>query len=322
MFKWKKLGKIFDPTKVENKEWMKEYAQAASVLIFDGFIRVYFSCRSAPDAKGKYVSYMAYIDLNKNNLFDILNIADKPILQLGELGTFDEFGTNPASVIKVGNEIRIYYCGWTRCESVPFNSAIGLALSHDNGNTFEKLGKGPIISYSPDEPFLLGSPKIRHFNGIWSLWYAAGSKWIENNGYPEPVYKIRLATSSDGINWTKHGKNLIDIKLEENECQASPDVFYYNNKYHMIFSYRYSIGYRSKEFSYRIGYASSDDLLHWERDDTKAGITISEEGWDSEMISYAHVFEFNNTMYMIYQGNGFGRYGIGLAILENPEHSF
>jgi predicted GH43/DUF377 family glycosyl hydrolase len=82
------------------------------------------------------------------------------------------------------------------------------------------------------------------------------------------------------------------------------------------------LGYRSKDFSYRIGYASSDDLLHWKRDDTKAGITISEEGWDSEMISYAHVFEFNNNMYMIYQGNGFGRYGIGLAILENPELSF
>ena len=293
VFKWKKLGKIFDPTAIKDKDWMKEYAQSPSVIFFNDFIRVYFSCRSAQDGNGQYLSRLAYIDLNKNNLFEVQNIAANPILELGELGTFDEFGTNPASVIKIDEDIRIYYCGWTRCESVPFNSAIGLAFSHDNGETFVKAGKGPILSYTPDEPFLLGSPKIRKFNGCWYLWYAVGSKWIGNNGKPEPVYKIRMATSADGINWKKDGRNLIDVKLEEDECQASADVLFYQGKYHMFFSYRYSLGYRAKDNSYRIGYASSDDLLNWSRDDSKAGITIAEEGWDSEMISYPNVFELN-----------------------------
>ncbi len=319
MFKWKKLGRFYNPQEIQNKEWMKEYAQSASVVDFDDFLRVYFSCRSAADDNGQYVSYLTYIDLNKNNLFEILNVAPDPILSLGELGTFDEFGTNPLSVIKEGNEIRMYYCGWTRCETVPFNSAIGFAQSFDGGNTFTKIGKGgPVLSYSPNEPFLLGSPKIKKFNGTWYLWYAAGSKWVTNDGKPEPVYKIRVATSTDGINWVKMEKNLIEVKLEEDECQASADVFFDNNKYHMFFSYRYSIGYRKdKNKGYRIGYASSVDLVNWIRDDAKAGIETSDEGWDSEMISYSYVFELNNNRYMVYQGNSFGKTGLGLAILEN-----
>lgn len=317
MLKWKKLGQIFDPTKVKDRNWMNEYAQSASVLILDKYVRVYFSCRPLPDTAGQYVSYLGYVDLDKNNLSVVKSISKEPILELGELGTFDEFGTNPASVIRVANDVRIYYCGWTRCESVPFNSAIGMAESSDGGKTFIKLGKGPVLSYSPDEPFLLGSPKIRRFNDTWYLWYAVGSKWIENNGRPEPVYKIRMASSQDGKNWTKEGRNLVEAKLEEDECQASADVFFYNGKYHMLFSYRYSLGYRSTEKGYRIGYCSSDDMMHWTRDDSKAGITISEEGWDSEMISYSHTFELNNNIYMLYQGNHFGKFGFGLAILQD-----
>ena len=83
----------------------------------------------------------------------------------------------------------------------------------------------------------------------------------------------------------------------------------------MFFCYRYSDNFREKERAYRIGYASSDDLIHWKRDDTKAGIEISEEGWDSEMVSYPHVFELDGSVYMLYLGNQVGKYGFGLAEL-------
>ncbi len=134
---------------------MKEYAQAASVVVFEKFIRVFFSSRELPDENGQYISRMAYIDLNRNNLFEVIDICKEPILPLGELGTFDEFGTNPVSAIRFENEIRAYYAGWTRCESVPFNAAIGLAISKNDGKSFYKLGKGPVLSFSPDEPFVL-----------------------------------------------------------------------------------------------------------------------------------------------------------------------
>jgi predicted GH43/DUF377 family glycosyl hydrolase len=316
MFNWKKLGKVFTPQEVSGRPWLKEFAQAPATLIMDDVVRVYFSCRPAADENGQYVSYSAWVDLERSDLFNIRQVAEDPILGLGAVGEFDEFGTYPVSVTRVGNEVRAYYAGWTRCESVPFNVAIGSATSHDGGRTFKKLGHGPILSHTPDEPFVLSGPKIRRFNNAWQLFYIAGRKWKMVDGRAEPVYKIRMATSSDGIHWHKFNRDLIESRIEEDEAQASPDVFFANGKYHMFFCYRYSSHYRSKENGYRIGYASSLDLVNWVRDDAKSGMDVSMEGWDAEMISYPHVFELDGRIYLAYLGNQVGRYGFGLAVLE------
>ena len=125
-----------------------------------------------------------------------------------------------------------------------------------------------------------------------------------------------MASSTDGISWTKHDRDLIDRRLESDECQASPDVYFCNGRYHMFFCYRYGVDYRNRERGYRIGYAVSDDMFNWVRDDAKAGIDVSPEGWDSEMISYPHVFDLDGNIYMMYLGNQVGRFGFGLARLN------
>ena len=316
VFTWKKLGRVFEPQTVQDRPWLKEFAQAPATLIFDDFVRIYFSCRPPMNANGQYVSYSAYVDLDRDNLSRIVGVSEEPILSLGGLGEFDEFGTYPVSVVEVGDLVWAYYAGWTRAESVPFNVAIGAAVSSDGGSTFTKLGNGPVLSYTLDEPFVLSGPKIRRFDGRWYLWYIAGRKWKLVDGRPEPVYKIRMATSTDGVTWNKVNRDLIQSRIEEDEAQASPDVFFSNGVYHMFFCYRYSAHYRGRENGYRIGYASSTNLVDWVRDDTKAGINISCDGWDSEMISYPHVFKLDGQIYLAYLGNEVGRFGFGLAVLE------
>lgn len=316
MFAWKKLGKVFTPQDVEGRWWLKEFAQAPATLVFDDTVRVFFSCRPLADANGQYVSYSAYVDLDRCDLFKKKHVAEQPVLNLGGPGEFDEFGTYPFSVIWNGAEVRAYYAGWTRCVSVPFNVAIGCATSTDGGRTFTKLGRGPVLGYSPEEPFVISGPKVRIFNGVWYLWYIAGSKWKIVGGRAEPVYKIRVATSSDGLRWSRHNRDIIESRIEEDEAQASPDVCYANGRYHMFFCYRHSAHYRGKERGYRIGYASSDDLVDWVRDDRRVGIDVSEDGWDAEMISYPHVFVLDGRTYLFYLGDEVGRYGFGLAELE------
>ena len=317
MFKWEKLGLLFDPAGRQRPAWMDGFAQAPNVIIHENFVRVYFCCRPKPDAGGMYVSYSAYADLNRKNLFEITDISKEPALELGETGDFDEFGTYPVSVIRHNDEIRAYYGGWTRCESVPFDVAIGCAVSRDGGVKFEKVGRGPVLSYSPGEPFVVTSPKVRIYGGKWYLFYTAGKKWMIEEGRPEIIYQIRMATSIDGINWEKANKNLLAPRLGEDEAQACPDVFFKNGKYHMFFCYRHATDFRrNRERSYRIGYAVSTDLLNWSRDDSKAGIDVSPEGWDSEMVAYPTVFEVDRSIYMIYLGNQVGKSGMGLAKLS------
>jgi len=321
MFKWKKLGQIFNPQKVNDgidRPWMKEFAQCTSTLIFGDYIRVYFSCRPNRDSNGQYVSYTAFVDLDRNNLKKVLNVAKQPVMQLGELGTFDEFAIYPTSVIKDGNKVLLYYAGWTRCVSIPYTVSIGLAVSNDNGVTFQRYAKGPILTNSPMEPFELSGPKIRKFNDEWIMYYLAGEKWtLNNNHVADSTYRIRIATSKDGINWIKLNKNIIPDILPEPECQAGPDVFYLDGKYHMYFSYRYGLDFRSNERGYRIGYAHSTNSINWTRDDENVGIKLSNSGWDSTDMHYPHVFELNGKWYMLYNGNEFGKYGFGLAVLDN-----
>jgi hypothetical protein len=317
VFRWQKLGKVFDPRDhAAGRPWMQSFAQAPATVLHDDFVRVYFSCRPGPDSNGQFVSYSAFVDLDRGDLTRVLRVADAPILSLGGLGCFDEFGTYPVSVIAHGDRMRAYYGGWTRCESVPFNVAIGVAESVDGGRSFARLGPGPVIGYSPDEPFVMSGPKIRRFGDLWVLFYIAGRKWKMVEGRAEPVYRIRVATSADGLDWVKHGADLIPPRIEEDEAQASPDVHFRDGRYHMFFCYRHSEGYRSHARGYRIGYAWSSDLELWHRDDAAAGLVPSESGWDSEMVSYPHVFDVDGTTYLAYLGDGVGREGFGLARLE------
>lgn len=316
MFTWKKLGRVFDPQAVQGRSWLKEFAQAPASLVFDDFVRMYFSCRPPADANGQYVSYSAFVDLDRADLFKVRRVSEQPILPMGGVGEFDEFGTYPVSVVRDGARVRAWYAGWTRCESVPFNTAIGTATSEDGGVTFKKLGPGPALPYSPDEPFVMSGPKVRRFGDTWFLFYIAGRKWKLVDGRAEPVYKIRLARSADGMNWEKLNKDLIPSRVEPDEAQASPDVIFANGRYHMFFCYRFSEHYRGRERGYRIGYASSTNLVDWVRDDAKAGLDVSAEGWDSEMVSYPHAFELDGKTYLAYLGNQVGRHGFGLAQLE------
>jgi predicted GH43/DUF377 family glycosyl hydrolase len=319
MFKWKKFGLIFDPIEFsDSSNWRYNYAQGQNSIELEDRIRVFFCSREKPDLQGRTISRVYFVDLDKDEPNKIIKVSDYPVIETGDLGTFDEHGMYPFSAVKYKGEVYGYYGGVTRCESIPFTISIGCVVSSDNGKTFQRLGKGPVLSKTLYEPYMTVSPKVRIFNGKWYMFYSAGYKWTLEEGRPEICYKLRMAISNDGIVWEKLGKNIIDDKLGELESQASADVIYKNGKYHMFYSYRKHTNFRNnRENSYRIGYAFSIDLINWIRDDDKSGIDVSTivGAWDYEMIAYPHIFESNGYVYMLYLGNEVGRDGFGLAKL-------
>jgi predicted GH43/DUF377 family glycosyl hydrolase len=317
MFKWKKLGQVFNLKEQSQHAWMQEQAQNPFALVMDNSVRVYFNCRAKKDAQGKSKSYAGFVDLDKNDLSSILNISSTPILNHGTQGEFDEFGIMAGAVIPMNNEFYLYYVGWTRMLSVPYNWSIGLAKSTDGGKTFKRFGKGPILASTNNEPYLqAGCSTILKKGNVLHMWYTSGIKWINTDSKPESVYQIMHATSTDGINWTRNGIPVIDSVIDD-EAQASPSVIEIGDKWHMFFSYRHSVDFRNKDRGYRLGHASSDDLENWVRDDAVIGLDVSESGWDSEMVCYPHVNQIDNKIYMFYCGNDFGKEGFGIAILEN-----
>jgi hypothetical protein len=317
--KWRKLGKIFDPTEHHLPNECVQFAQSPQALVFDDFVRVYFSTRCL-DRTGKFLSHVAFVDFDKN-LRHIINISNQSVIDLGGLGCFDEHGIFPINVVRHGERVLAYTCGWSRRVSVSIETAIGFAVSSDRGRTFKKVGDGPIMGPSLYEPYLVGDAFVKIIDNTFHMWRIFGTSWkrFGSDELVDRTYKIGHAVSTDGINWSEqNGIPIIPDKLGPDECQALPTVVQIGHRYHMLFCYRHSFDFRSNiDRGYRIGHAWSDDLSAWVRDDGDLVVQGTAGEWDGDMQCYPHVFECDGRVYLLYNGNEFGKYGFGLAELEH-----
>ena len=316
IFRWKKKGIIFSPS--QNSNWMYSHAQCPYTVLFKDFIRIYFSTREKIDTKKKFKSYSGYIDVDRADPKKILKISKEPIIKLGNLGEFDEFGSMAGSVIQHNKEYLLYYCGWQRTESTKYNWSIGLAKSK-NGKKFTKIFKGPILGSSFNEPFLQACPIVYKLSKKnWHMFYLSGTNWIKSNDKTiESQYLLMHATSKNGINWKRNGIPILKT-LVPHECQTSCSIIKLNKKYHMFFSYRHGLDFRNNiKKGYKIGYAWSNDMTNWHRDDVRSGIDLSKKGWDSKMIAYPHIANIDGKILMFYSGNYFGQNGFGYAELKS-----
>lgn len=317
--KWRKLGKLFDPAEHALPNGCKTFAQSPQALVFPDYVRIYFSTRAVDPANGKYLSHVAYIDMDKS-LQKIIRVCDHTVLPLGELGAFDEHGIFPISPLRDGNRILAYTCGWNRRVSVSVDTAIGLVVSDDEGRTFQRQGEGPVLAASLQEPCLVGDGFVRKINDEFHMWYIFGTGWKRYvpDQAPDRTYKIGHARSTDGVNWCKkEACQIIPDRLGPTESQALPTVIQIDGVHHMFFCYRESFDFRSaKGRGYRIGHAWSTDLVNWTRDDEACGLEGARGEWDEDMQAYPHVFECDGSIYLLYNGNAFGRDGFGAARLE------
>jgi hypothetical protein len=315
---WLKHGKIFDPTEHTLPNGCVQFAQSPQALVFDDFVRIYFSTR-AVDTNGKFLSHIAFVDMRKN-FRDVIRVSDQTVIPLGGLGCFDEHGIFPMNVVRHRDLVYGYTCGWNRRISVSVDTAVGLVISYDNGLTFERIGPGPVLAASLKEPCLVGDGFVMVIDGVFHMWYIFGSGWKKYapDAAPDRTYKIGHATSPDGVNWIKEeARQIITDQLGPDESQALPSVIKIGSRYHMFFCYRESFDFRkAKGRGYRIGHAWSDNLSNWTREDGAPKLEGTPGAWDSDMQCYPNVFQCDGKVYLLYNGNEFGRHGFGLAELQ------
>lgn len=231
----------------------------------------------------------------------------EPVLDLGALGAFDESGVTSSCVVRSEEGRLLYYTGWCRGVTVPFYLAAGVAVSAAGG-PFRRLSAAPLLDRSPTDPFLTASPYVLRDAGRWRMWYVSASEWRQHRGEPRHYYHIRYAESLDGLEWRRTGRVCIDYASPDEHAFARPCVLRDGSLYRMWYAVR---GDR-----YRIGYAESRDGYDWARLDAVEGLEPARDGWDSEMVAYPFVFDWSGRRYMLYNGNGYGRTGVGLAVWE------
>lgn len=308
MHQWIKRSLLFEPE--GNCGWMHTHAQVPTALVRSDCLRVYFATRPKQN-----LSLTTFVDLDLEDLSRILYLHPRPILETGGRGAFDEYGIMPSSVIDLGDQVYLYYSGWSTGGSLPYTNYTGLAISEDGGTTFRKYSPGPIVDRTPFEIYSATSPCVYLEDSMWHMWYSSGTHWLKVGEKLEHTYDLKYAWSTDGKTWVQPGETVIEQRSEE-EAITRPTVLKMEDGYHMWFCYRGSRNFRNGGDSYRIGYAYSKDLKSWERDDALAGIELSENGWDSQMMAYPAVVDIGISRIMLYNGNGFGYQGFGYAELE------
>lgn len=311
---WHKKGLILAPR--DCISWMSNntYVPTADVREGDGFIRIYFA-----GWDHLQIGRIGYVDVDIDNPKEIISVCDEPVLGPGGMGAFDEHGVGPASILNIDGKKFLYYFGFQRTETPGVHMVFaGLASSTDNGDSFERYSKAPILPRIREDPWLRSSVSVMYDAGVYRMWYTSSLGWIEAGENPHlsktvyPSYIVRHTTSPDGIHWSTELSRCIELEAEDEFGLGRPCVVKENGKYRMWYSLR------SLSRPYRIGYAESNDGLDWERRDEEAGIQASEEpSWDSEMICFPDVVQVKGQKILFYNGNRHGVTGFGYAIWQD-----
>lgn len=297
--KWLKLGLIFVPN--NQYDWLNSHSWVPTpVRLKKNVYRIYFSGR---DLDNKSATGFFDFDLISKK---VSNLTKNPVLNRGVLGLFDDSLAVGCSVVRHKEKLFMYYVGWQQTLQTRYLPSIGLAISSDDGRTFKKYSRAPILEKTDVEPFGMASPYVLKVGTVWWMWYASYRNWHYREGVSWPRYEIRAARSKDGIAWSTI--DICCLGSDDEEAVARPWVLKNGEKFKMWYSTR-------KNFSnYRIGYAESIDGIEWCRLDDEVGIGVSKFGFDSQMLEYPSVVQEGDKQYLFYNGNDFGKYGIGLAV--------
>jgi hypothetical protein len=305
---WLPLGQLAAPPL--DLGWAASHAGYPTALIMDdraGLVRIYFSPR---DPLGR--SHLACMDiaLDATRVERIGPICG-PLLSPGPRGAFDADGVTLTSVVRDGPGYLGYYLGWSLGRSVPFSNFIGLATSPD-GTIFQRSCEAPIVGRSAENPLSLGYPFVFRDGDSWQMLFGSHLSWGPEGMDMQHV--LKRAVSADGRRWTPCPG--VELALAG---ASDPAEFALSRPVLLSKGQRSLMWYARKAPNYRLGFAVRDGDGPWQRRDQAVTFIGEAQPWEDQERTYPCVFECRGGTYMLYNGNGYGATGFGLALLTNPE---
>ncbi len=284
---------------------LKTHAMVPTPVLLSDCIRVLFASCDA-DLRGR----VYYVDLEREMPHNVIHLHTTPVLDLGADGCFDADGVNPCHLLVSGKEWWLYYVGWQRFPGrVPYTLFTGLAVSHDQGCSFERIQETPILQAQDEESYFRTAPFVQTTSTGYEMLYVGGSRFIgDPQGKLLPRYSIRRTKSIDGINWSASAEDILtpDPALGEIGFGRPRIEHLPNGDVVLMFSVRTERDYRLVQCPYDERIA---DRSHW-----TAAISPSVARWDSEMTCFGATCRIDQHSILFYNGNGYGKTGFGLAL--------
>lgn len=300
-----KRDKIFEWT--NQNDWWKSHTMAPSAVYWKGKIRVFIGAWD-----DNPVSRITYVDLNPNDPTKIIKVKDdKPVLDIGENGMFDDNGVFPAHASVIDGKIFLYYTGFQTGCKVPHYNFGGLAVSED-GETFTRVSKAPILDRA-DEGLLVRAGQSTIFeDGVYRSTYSIGNGFVNVGGKQRPTYDVCYQESYNGIDYSNEGNKIVECDHSVEHGLGRPQILKIKETYYTFYTRRMI------DMQYFIGCAKSTDCINWIRDEEVfKDLKHSENDFDSKMIYFPSVVYVPDTdkYLLFYCGNDFGKTGIGYCEL-------
>jgi predicted GH43/DUF377 family glycosyl hydrolase len=209
-------------------------------------------------------------------------------------GAWDALAVQSGAIIKIQETYYMYYTGFSN----QYNYwHIGLATSSDGKNWIKN--NNPILLGNNME-FNIHVDDVIDIGGTYHMYYS-----IRTNS----VWYIGLATSIDGINWSRYSGNPILTKTQtwEGTGVYFPSIIKEGDLYKMIYM-------NSEQNAF--GTASSADGKIWQKNNNNPVFNISNvhNNWTPHIL-YPHWRKYDNELRIYYSSyfSNTGEYSIGMA---------
>lgn len=194
------------------------------------------------------------------------------------------------AVLKDAGGYKMYYSG----EPQGWSNRIGLATS-SNGIQWQKYGGNPILVPGPSGSWDSQNIMFANVHRVGTTYYL----WYSGSG-PDLRHRIGLATSTDGIVWTKHPSNPVlgqgGSGTWDSETLGETNVVLINGVFYMVYTAIGNSGIQS------IGLATSLDGINWQKYSGNP-IFTPQGGWEGSRVANSSVIFRGNKFHMWYSGH-------------------
>ena len=293
--------------------WMTTHVGPSYVKqITDELLEIYITGRS-DDNKSRIG--IAKVKIHSDHTLECVNIDRNPIFDVGETGLFDEAGVSYPWLINDDTDEYMFYVGWSRSSETGFQNFLGVARRRLNAcrPEFDRVFNVPVLDRCHDEPFGTGSCCISRQGDRWVMLYTSFLDWENKNKISkyhknmQPSYLLKVALSKDLLNWERTGQT--PIKFEGEEHIIGKPMYMFSSK-----SQDAELWFSVRGEAYKIGYASGKDIYNLKRlamNNLILDPPPSIGDWDYETQEYAFVIDVNCKKLVFYNGNEYGKTGLG-----------
>lgn len=270
------------------------------LIINKTIFRLFFNSRDEKNRSSIYSIDITYPEFLPN--YESIKLQ----MMFGNNSQYFSHGISLGQIFQVNNCKFVTVMGWKNHYSKHWEGQLGYVPINSSGN-LTALSDKPWVSLGESDSVSLSYPVIIPETGYLRIWYGTTITWDAGNG--EMLHILKEGKIDLEGNFRKT-KSTVPYILGHAQAFSRPAVLEVNGSRLLAYSFR---GSASK---YRIGFMWLNDYSSASQLNGIKSFEPSENSWENEMVEYPSFLTIENNIYMFYNGNEFGKTGVGVVLLE------